>query len=99
MGSEPAYAEMQRKTSGELPQVLLNGRLLSSGEVLGIQGPPPSWRRSVPLLLCSWIGLLLAISNAVAGIITIFLAPALLIWLHRQRANAMGVCSRCSGLS
>ena len=66
--------------------IYCQGRELSSAEVLGLPVTGSPHRRALPLLITGWIGLILIASDPLVSILTLFVAPALLALMHRQRA-------------
>ena len=67
------------------------GRVLSTAEILGLAAEPPQTRRALPLVLSAWIGLLLVVSDPLAGIATLFAAPVLLAYINRRQQASNGL--------
>ncbi|NMA97650.1 MAG: hypothetical protein GX970_05995 [Phyllobacteriaceae bacterium] len=76
----------QHDANPSQPQpIYYNGRALSTAETLSANTPPASLRRALPWLLAGWLGLLLNISDPLAGLLTLVAAPLLMMRLASQR--------------
>jgi hypothetical protein len=85
MAVEHICVSTLQPTADAAPVVLCQGRVLSTAEILGLAAEPPQTRRALPLVLSAWIGLLLVVSDPLAGIVTLFAAPLLLAYINRRQ--------------